>query len=184
MTRLHRLLAIAAATLGLGAAATDYRPSVNVPGERDQISAVALAERIISREPNLRIFDLRSLEEYDQFHIPGSKHAVMTDLTRDSVSPDSTVVLYSEDGPRTTQAWILMRMRGYRNVFFLREGIYEWISRVHEPRLAIDATAAERADFERAAELSRFFGGLPLADVPRPEVSTKETIAKIRRRGC
>jgi hypothetical protein len=106
--------------------------------------------------------------------------------------------LYSEGGAHSAQAWVLMRMRGYRQVFILREGIYEWISRVHEPRLATDATAAEQAEFARAAELSRFFGGLPLAGVPRNEVPVgywtgsastqaspvRETVAKIRRRGC
>jgi hypothetical protein len=72
---------------------------------------------------------------------------------------------------------------------------------VHEPRLSVDATPEERAQFERAAPLSRFFGGVPLAGVPRSEVPTGywtgtprseelleaaalQSVAMIRRRGC
>jgi hypothetical protein len=100
-------------------------------------------------------------------------------------------------------------MRGHRRVFFLREGLFEWLARVREPRLAVDATARERADFVRAREMSRFFGGVAREGVPRAEVpvgywndgstadpsgpsaetasrgsSTERLIAGIRRRGC
>ena len=63
-----------------------------------------------------------------------------------------------------------MRQRGHRDVRLLRQGLYEWIARVLEPRLAVDATPEERTEFERAASLSRFFGGVPRANVARREV--------------
>jgi rhodanese-related sulfurtransferase len=206
MKRTHRALGIISVALGLGAAAADFRPSVavtelamEVDTERDHISAIELAERIVSRDSKLQILDLRSQSEYEELHIPTARHATLNDIARQRLPRDSTIVLYSEGGAHSAQAWVLLRMRGYRNVFFLREGMYEWISRVHEPRLAADATAAERAEFERSAELSRFFGGVPLAGVARNEVPTgywssgsprqqpiptQEAIAKIRRRGC
>jgi len=205
MNRIHRILGITAATLGLSAAAADFRPETNavelaaeIEAGLDHISALELAEKIIARQQGLEILDLRARAEYEQFHIPGARHATLRDLTREPLARDSSIVLYSEGGAHSAQAWVLMRMRGYRDVFILREGIYEWISRVHEPRLATDATAAEQAEFARAAELSRFFGGLPLSGVPRNEVPVgywtgstgtqatplRETVAKIRRRGC
>jgi len=86
-------------------------------------------------------------------------------------------------------------------VLVLREGVSEWLGRVHEPRLAVDATPEERAQFDRAAAMSRFFGGVPLAGVPRSEVpsgywtgaprtdelleaAALQSVALIRRRGC
>jgi hypothetical protein len=73
--------------------------------------------------------------------------------------------------------------------------------RIHEPRLAIDATDRERADFEQAVRFSRFFGGRPQIDVPRAQIptgywtgdtgrqpptleATLLAVTAIRRRGC
>ena len=207
MNRLHAVLAITAATLGWGATAADLRAPVRSPElaadiekEIDHISAIDLAERIKRQEPGLQVFDLRSTEEYADFHIPGARHALIGDLLHEPTTAEATIVLYSEGGTHAAQAWVLMRLRGHRNVFFLREGIYEWLSRVQEPRLAANATAAEREEFRKAEELSRFFGGVPLSDVPRNQVplgywnekegrthesgGTREVIANIRRRGC
>jgi hypothetical protein len=91
--------------------------------------------------------------------------------------------------------------RNHPNVRVLREGVYEWLSRVQEPRLAADATSAERTEFERLAAMSRFFGGVPRSGVARDEVPTGywtgtpraeellmaaavKSVAAIRRRGC
>jgi rhodanese-related sulfurtransferase len=205
MNRAHGMLGIIAAMLGFGAAASDLRPPASVSEiarevdtERDHITAIELAERIAARDSKLEIFDLRSKSEYAELHVPTAKHATLNDIAHARFSPAATIVLYSEGGAHSAQAWVLLRMRGYRNVFFLREGIYEWISRVREPRLALDATAAERDEFERAAELSRFFGGVPISGVPRSEVplgywtapaqqqpaAAQQAVARVRRRGC
>jgi rhodanese-related sulfurtransferase len=205
VSRTQRILGITAAALGLSAAAADFRPALGVTelaadieSERDHISAIELAERIMGRDPNLVILDLRPQRDYEEFHIPTATSETLNGLAEKAVSRTATIVLYSEGGAHSAQAWVLMRMRGYRKVFFLREGVYEWISRVHEPRLADDATEAERVEFARSAELSRFFGGVPISGVPRHEVPAgywtgaqyaapspvRQTIANIRRRGC
>ncbi len=203
----HRALAIVAAVGGLAAAGADVATTVDAPAlaadieaERDHISAVDLAERIVRGDATLHVFDLRPPSEYAQFHVPGAQHATIEDLLGRRFSPGATIVLYSEGGTHAAQAWVLLRLAGHDRVLFLREGIYEWIARVHEPRLATDATTAERAQFERAAELSRFFGGVPLMNVPRADVAvgywsegeqgerapdaTRQAVASIRRRGC
>jgi len=212
MTRVHQALAILAAVLGLAAGAADGRSTVDVSqlgseidAERDHVEAPELAERIMRQDPTLRVIDLRTHAEFDAFHIPTATLATLDELTRATFPPDASIVLYSEGGTHSAQAWMLLRLRGHRDVRFLREGIYEWLSRVMEPRLAVDATAAERADFARAEAQSRFFGGLPRSSVPRAEVPTgywtdelgagelasrapaasaQQAVARIRRRGC
>jgi rhodanese-related sulfurtransferase len=177
MNRLHAAMALTAATLAGGAAISDrgfqWHPeqlAAEIEGGRDHTSAIELADRIMRGDRDLLVFDLRSIAAFDEFHIPGARHAALRDLSVASFAHSSTVVLYSEGGAHAAQAWVLLRLRGYRSVFFLREGVYEWISRVLDPRLAVDATAAERAEFRHAAELSRYFGGAALSDVPRSEV--------------
>lgn len=208
----HRALAIAAAILGLAAAGADgfgaasvRELALDIKAERDHISAPELADRIIARDSRLQVLDLRPRPEYDAFHIPTASPIALDELTATPLPRSVSIVLYSEGGVHAAQAWMLLKMRGYRDVRFLREGIYEWLSRVMEPRLAEDATPVERADFERAAEQSRFFGGQPRSGVPRTEVPegywtagastangmppagaapSAQTIARIRRRGC
>jgi rhodanese-related sulfurtransferase len=189
---------LAAAGAGAGSANEASRLAADVAAERDHISALELAERIRRGDHTLQVFDLRSSSEYEQLHIATARHASIETLVGERPRGDATIVLYSEGGAHAAQAWVLLRLRGYRHVFVLREGIYEWVARVLEPRLAVDATAAERVEFERAAELSRFFGGVARADVARSDVPvgywtggpgepadrSRQAVAQIRRRGC
>ena len=200
-------LAGAAAFLGGSAALADLTPrqdpkvlAEEIEAEKDHIGALELAERLTRNDGSLSIFDLRSQAEFHEFHSPSAQLTTVTSLSNLKLAADKTIVVYSEGGGHAAQAWVLLRLRGYRNVLFLREGIYEWLSRVDQPRLAVDATAKERTEFTRAAKLSRFFGGSPRADVPRAEVplgywnesdgSDPGAIPpapgtkKIRRRGC
>jgi rhodanese-related sulfurtransferase len=202
VTRIHRTLGIAAATLGFAAAFADLSPgfdtsalAAEVEAGRDHIPALQLGERIMRGDTTLRVFDLRSTAEFESDHIPGAQHASITELIRNLQPKNVDLVLYSDGGAHAAQAWVLLRTRGFRRVFLLREGFYEWNSRVFAPRLAVDATASERIEFQRAAKLSRYFGGVPRSGVPRSEVPTgywtddqsgESTPAGriLRRRGC
>jgi rhodanese-related sulfurtransferase len=185
--------------------------ATEIATERDHISALELGEQIMRGE-SLRVIDLRSAGEFAQLHVPGATRMALEDLAGASLPRSAAIVLYSEGGTHAAQAWMLLRLRGYTRVRFLREGLYEWIARVLEPSLASDATAAERAEFERAQLLTRFFGGMAHVDVPRSELpvgywttrrdeshepdrlddesgsgrraSTSQMVARIRRRGC
>jgi hypothetical protein len=133
--------------------------------------------------------------------IAGSTYLSMIDLAHIPIAPQSSVVLYADARRLVIDAARVLRTRGHRDIRVLREGIYEWLARVHEPRLGVDATQTERAEFERAAALSRFFGGVPLSGVPRDDVpqgywngnprneallaaAVGQSVAAIRRRGC
>lgn len=217
MTRIHTVLLCTAAWGGLsaaaigsgaGSAAGALQLASEIAAERDHISAPQVAERLMAGDATLRLFDLRSTAEFEQMHIPTAEHASIETLLRDPLPRHATIVLYSEGGAHAAQAWMLLRMRGYQRVFVLREGLYEWIARVIEPRLAADATPGERTAFDEATRYSRFFGGLPRTGVPRAEVpvgywthpssepescavpnsasaaSTRAAVAGVRRRGC
>ena len=166
----------------------------------EYIAAPELAERILRGDPALRVWDLRSPEEFAQMHVPTAQPMTLEALAGEALTDGVTVVIYSDDDRRAFEAWTLVRRRGHRDVLLLRQGLYEWIGRVLEPRLAVDATPEERAQFEQAAGLSRFFGGVPRANVERREVpvgywngeggqtgladATRSAVANVRRRGC
>ena len=210
-----RGLAAAALALGLLAplAGSPYKANhaaIDVPAlartvarEEDHVTALELAQWIKDRRPGLRVLDVRSPEEFERYHLPTAEHLALDSLSALPFHADDTLVLYSEGGPHAAQAWVFLRALGYRNVYFLRGGLYEWLEQVMNPTLA-DTTGAAREAFSRAATLSRYFGGVPRSDirppteesialpgaahatsaVPLPARTTTARIDAVRRRGC
>ena len=214
--RTARGLAIAALALGLLAplAGSPYKPNHatidvaalarTVAREEDHVTALELAQWIKDRRPGLHVLDVRSPEEYDRYHLPTAERLSFDSLASTPFHVDDTLVLYSEGGAHAAQAWVFLRALGYRQVYFLRGGLYEWLDDVMNPALA-DTTAAARDAFAHAAALSRYFGGVPRSDirrtadetitlpgaksgarsvVPLPARATMLRIDAVRRRGC
>jgi rhodanese-related sulfurtransferase len=154
-----------------------------VADQRDHVSAVQLATWIRARLPGLRVVDVRSSAEYVAFHLPGAEHIPLEQLTAAAFSPDETIVLYSELGVHGGQAWVFLRALGHRRVFFLRNGLHEWLDDVMSPALAADASAEARAAFAQVAELSRWFGGAP-RDLTGGAGAVPGGAPIARRRGC
>jgi rhodanese-related sulfurtransferase len=133
---MKRVLAALAATLGLLAAVCPDRtnPDVQrlanaVAREQDHVTANELAQWIHSRRPGLRIVDLRSADEFAKFHLPNAERVAIEALPSRQFRQDDTLVLISEAGGHAAQAWVFLQALGYRNVYFLRGGIDEWIDR-------------------------------------------------------
>jgi rhodanese-related sulfurtransferase len=185
-------LGIVALGLGLGAAVVGSRPTSGridvallaraVANEDDHVTAIELAQWIRARRAGLRIIDLRSATDFDSLHIPGAEQATIDTLDRIRFKSGETIVLYSEGGAHSAQAWVFLRALGQSDVFFLRGGIYEWLGDVLSPGLPVDATDSEREAFAKSSELSRYFGGQPRTGVTRQEKAL--TVSQIRRRGC
>ena len=212
--RVHRLLAGAAAVLAIGAlaagdpTAAGARVDVDalaraVEAEQDHVDAIELAAWIRDRKPGLRVVDVRGAEDFAAFHLPTAEHVTLTGLTRAGFRADETVVLYSEGGTHAAQGWFFLRARGIERVYFLRGGLYEWMTEVVNPTLPADASPARRAEFARTAELSRYFGGVPriggtstpsAVDDPAAELPAREpneggggsaaAVRRVRQRGC
>ncbi len=188
----HRWLGGAALVLGVGAALAGKRSGSGqidvaqlariVEREEDHVTATELGTWIKARRPRLRVIDLRSSADFDSLHIPQAEQVAIDTLDRIRFASDETIVLYSEGGAHSAQAWVFLRALGHSNVFFLRGGVHEWVDEVLSPGLPADATDAERARFAKSSELSRYFGGTPRTGVSREEKAT--TINQIRRRGC
>jgi uncharacterized protein len=189
-------LAVVAALAAIGAGVVD-RGTIKL----EFISAPELAGRIMRGDRDLGLFDLRPQAAFERFHIPTARRATPDDLAAVALAPQTNVVLYADARATLFDALHVLGGRNHRDVRVLKEGIFEWVARVQEPRLAVDATPAERDEFERAAEMSRFFGGVPRAGVSREEVpqgywtgtvrsedllvaAAVQSVTAIRRRGC
>ena len=187
------ILAGTAALLALLAAASSVatpRPSSSaqalahqIETEADHVTAMELAGWIRQRKPGLRVIDVRTDSEFTAYHIPSAERVPLSELTQLTPRDGETLVLYSEGGAHAAQGWVLLRILGHREVYFLRGGLLEWIDEVMNP--VYPATGGATRD--SLAALSRYFGGVPRAAEAASRAATPTgvgAVEKLRRRGC
>ncbi len=126
--------ALAVAVLSLGVLAPFAGSPYALP---KTVSASDLAGWIRSHRPGLRVVDVRTRAEFDDYHIPGAQHAALESLR---VGDGDAVVLVA-DAAAIEQA----RQRFGRRVYVLDGGFDAWRNEVLHPK---HPTAA-----------SRYFGG-------------------------
>lgn len=132
-----------------------------VEREVDHVNVEDLADWIIAGREDFRLLDLRSPQEFAAYHIPRAENTPVASLSEYPLLRNETVVLYSEGGIHSAQAWLLLKAREYRGVYMLRGGLDEWKEKVLFPRPPANPTPEESAAFAKAREVSRFFGGTP-----------------------
>lgn len=181
----HRALAAVALVLGaLAAASGDASTRAEPPPA--EVTALELARWIRAARPNLRVIDLRDLELYESFSIPGAERMGVDDLGRMRWAPDADVVLFADSVAIARMAHDTLRARGVRNVHVLEGGLGGWINTIASPVLPANPSPAERTAVREIAEMSRWFGGSPRVGESRATTgdSVRAAMGRIRRRGC
>jgi rhodanese-related sulfurtransferase len=156
----RRILAAVAAILGVLALFAGNASSIQ------SVAPVELGEWIRDRKPHLRIVDVRSEGEFDEYHLPRAER--FTPST--TFAPDDTIVLVAGGSVCA------------RNVYVFRGGVRAWIDEVMNPTIAANAPPSARAAYERASIVSRYFGGVPRVVDKLP--ATRANANAVRRRGC
>ena len=76
---------------------------------------------------NLTLLDVRSPQEYDEGHLPGSVLIPSYDIKKRvmNVLPDKNayIVVYCQNGGRSRKVVPTLRQMGYKNVFNLKDGM-------------------------------------------------------------
>jgi rhodanese-related sulfurtransferase len=211
----HQRLAAGALALGLLALAGNpyrgHRVTVDtaemariVGTTADHVTVGELADWIIRGSGDYRLIDLRSPGEFARYHIPTAENVPITGLMDGGLRRDEKIVLYSEGGIHSAQAWFLLKAEKYRGVYIVLGGLEAWNDEILHPAAPLHPRADETAAFERAAQVSRFFGGAPraadstgqaapalLATAPAPVVSAPPPPAaggamkkKAKKEGC
>ena len=135
-----------------------------VQREVDHISPLDLADWIIQGKSDYRVIDLRSKEEYDQYHIPGAETVPLAELPDYALERNEKIVLYSEGGIHSAQAWFLLKAMGFKSVYMLFGGLDDWKDLVLFPSIPPNPNAEQLATFTKMKEVSRFFGGTPRSE--------------------
>jgi rhodanese-related sulfurtransferase len=127
----------------------------------DHVTAQELADRLIQGQTDQRILDLREPTSYAEYHIPTAENVVLGDLVDYPLYRNEQIVLYSDGGIHSAQAWFLLRAQGFQGVYMLLGGLDAWKDEVLFPSLPTEADPEEIAEFERLVQVSQFFGGSP-----------------------
>ncbi len=177
--QLIRYLAFAAIALAVGAALVGSPTKKTrvvidteelariVENEEDHVDALELAEWLRQSKPDLKVVDLRSKPEFDSMHISTAANLSIPRL--DSALrlwKNQTIVLYSEGGAHSAQAWFLLKALGYPRVYFLKGGFNEWENEVLFPSFTKQNISAE--EFQKRTEIAKFFGGHPRTENDNP----------------
>ena len=132
-----------------------------VTREVDHVTVDQLAGWIVQGRADYRLLDLRSPVEFATYHIPGAENVPLADLPGQDVARNEKIVLYSDGGIHAAQGWFLLAAKGHPAAYILLGGLDEWKDRILYPVLPADATPEQRAAFEKARQVSAYFGGTP-----------------------
>lgn len=79
-------------------------------------------------DDNIQIVDVRGINEYRDYHVPGAKHVFVGTLPShlDEIPRDQEVVIHCQAGDRATIAYSLLRHHGFDNVKNYSAGMKEW----------------------------------------------------------
>lgn len=180
----NRVLAAAALFLGVLAplAGNPLRDGHRL--DRDdpaRVGAAELAKWLMERR-EVRVLDLRDSSRFEVFHLPRAELVRPADLEHTSRAPGDTIVLYGDE------VWVARALRtlagGPGSVRFMVDGVGEWLSEIMNPIIAPDATPEERAAFDRVADLSRYFGGMPRIGTSTDTATSEQLLRRTVRRGC
>jgi len=128
----RRTLAIIAATAAIlalvvrdpgarSSAATLDRLAKTIANEEDHVTPDEL-DQWIKQKKALRLIDVRSKEEFAKNHAANAESIPMDQIASAPFKSAETIVLLSEGGAHAAQAWVILQMRGFRSVYFLRNG--------------------------------------------------------------
>ena len=129
--------------------------------EVDHVKVEELADWIIQGKSDFRIVDTRSEKEFQEYHIPGAENIPIATLEKADFQKNEKIILYSEGGIHSAQAWMLLKAKDYKGVYILFGGLEEWNGKILFPKISDNPSPEQLASFDKIKEVSKFFGGTP-----------------------
>ncbi|MDL1879157.1 rhodanese-like domain-containing protein, partial [Cytophagia bacterium CHB2] len=146
--------------------------------------------------PDLLVVDMRSAEEFAQYHIPGAVNIPFNKLfepeAQEALSEDKTIVLYSNGGTHAAQAWVLLKQMGVESLVLLG-GLNYWTEAILNPKAPNESVAdSEILKYQFQKSASGYFapGGAVAAPADSPTAPAKPKVQidpkkkKKARAGC
>lgn len=92
----------------------------------DQISYVE-AREIMKENPLTMLLDVRSKQEYDEYHLDGAvcipTYELANEILKVTINKEQPIICYCQSGARSRKAVNLLKQMGYQNLYEIRGGI-------------------------------------------------------------
>lgn len=132
------------------------------------VTPEVVADMIVSKDPVLRLIDVRSQEEFEKFSLPDAINIPIADLLSDQntdiLNQDIKMnVFYSNGTITANEAWIITRQLGYTNNFVLEGGLNYWFDSILNPQKPASTSSDEefaKYDFRKSAGMALGGGGV------------------------
>ncbi|QQS50843.1 MAG: rhodanese-like domain-containing protein [Bacteroidota bacterium] len=145
-----------------------------------------VAQLLIQKDPNIRLIDVRTPDDYDKYALPNAINIPLSDLLsetyRDFLDQDVYQnILYSNGTTDAVKAWMILRQLGWENNFVLQGGLNYWAETILNPQAPPSTVASDeiaRYDFRKGASQSLGGGSLESTEAsvssaaPKPMVKS------------
>lgn len=143
------------------------------------VSNDQVAEMIIEGDPTLELVDVRSIDEYEEFSLPGAVNipldSIMVESYQDYLGiEDMNVVFFSNDDIKADQVWVIAKRMEYSSLYVMKGGLNCWMSTIIQPERPAESASKEDFElYEQRRGASMYFTG---AEITIPEGDTKSSV--------
>jgi sulfur-carrier protein adenylyltransferase/sulfurtransferase len=98
-----------------------------------------IADMLVSKDPSIRLIDVRPQDEFEKFSLPGAVNIPVSDILSDEwtdiLHQDIKMnVFYSNGSVTANEAWMITRQLGYENNYVLEGGLNYWFDNILNPQ--------------------------------------------------
>lgn len=160
------------------------------------ITTDAVADMLIQKDPSLVLIDVRSADEFEAYHIPGAINVPIDNILADEwagyfAQMAKMNVLYSNGNSKATEAWMLLRQKGYKSNYVMQGGMNYWAETIMNPEKPASTSPDDeiaKYNFRKAAGGVLGGGAIAPADnkvsAPAPAPVPKRPKKKRAAGGC
>lgn len=154
----------------------------------EMVSPDALAEWLINKDPSIQLIDIRTPNEYEQFHLDNAMNIPLSQLLAEEWVDylDQGVrmnIFYSNGTTLAHEAWMITRQLGYENNYVLQGGLNYWTETIMNPaEPALTSPDDEIAKYAFRKGASQYFEGGSVTQstattkskAPKPKIKRKK----------
>jgi len=160
------------------------------------ITPDVVADMLISKDPSIRLIDVRAQDEFEKFSLPGAINIPISDILSDEwtdiLNQDIKMNIFYSNGTVTAnEAWLITRQLGYLNNWVLEGGLNYWFDNILNPQAPGSTSPSEefaKYDFRKSASMALGGGGVAPAEGSAPPASMPAVIPKAAKKkvagGC